>query len=494
MRTAALKREAPDVAERGWPYLILACALAILFLCFNGLPTAWIKTGMLIALVGIALTVLYLFGRKRLNSRRLLFCMMAAGVVLRVGYMLYTSYNLRGHDIGNINETGNLGYLATILMEGHLPSTNSGLFYHPPVNFILEALVVKGYALIAPGKGLTDLFEAAKLVPAFASCALLVVCHRFFRELGFSRRAMLFAMAVLSFQPTFFILSASINNDMLTIFWMAVSLLYTVKWYKNQTVGNILVLAVTIALAVTTKVSGGLVAPLAAGAFWVAWRKQREGLEKRHLPMQFGIFAAVCLPLGLWYAVRNLVLFGQSLGYVLPLSTQSTLYIGWHSLTERFFTFPVWELFTRYFCNPYGDYNLWLYLSRNALFGEFTFTTGLNFALPLLWLNLVLIALSLAAMVWVLRAKDMPLFTRFMLGGLWALQMGSFLLFNLRYPFGCTMDFRYIVPTLFSGAGFLGLAADRLRRLWPDTARWAIPTTGWLLMAYCVVSALFYIA
>lgn len=484
----------PDPTAGLWPYVGIACVLAVSFVFLNGLPTTWIKMGMLVVLGGLGLLSGYWFVRRRLSSSRLFAVIFAAGLVLRIGYMLYTPYDLRGHDIGTVFNDQNAGYVATIFLYGHLPATNDGLFYHPPVAFFLDAMVMKGYALLAPGKGITALLEAAKLVPAFASCALLVVCRRFFRELEFPRRATLIAMAVLAFHPTFFVLSASINNDMLMIFWMAVSLLYTVKWYKKQTVCNILVLAVAIALAATTKVSGVMIAPLMAGVFLVALWQQRSGFGRRNLLLQFGLFALVCLPLGLWYAVRNWLLFGQPFSYVLPMSTNGPLYIGWHSFASRFLTFPVGQLFTRVFCNPYGDYNLWVYLVKNSMFGEFTFTSGLAYAAPLLVLNLILIVLSLLAMLWVLRDKEVPRLSRFLLGGLWVLQMGSFLVFNLKYPFGCTMDFRYIVPTLFSGAGFLGLAAVRLRRLHPAAARWIVPVGGWLVFAFAVVSASFYIS
>ncbi|MFT9077123.1 glycosyltransferase family 39 protein [Ethanoligenens sp.] len=475
-----------------WPYIGIAGILAVSFLLFNHFPILWIKIGMASILIGLGILLVIWYAGRRLSSARLLTVIFAAGLVLRIGYMLYTPYALRGHDIGTFFGYQNAGYITTIFLKGQMPSTNIGMFYHPPVAFFLDAVVMKGYALLTPGKGLSAWMEAAKLVPGFASCALLVVCLRFFRELGLPRRAMLIAMPILAFQPTFFILSASINNDMLMIFFVGLSLLYTVKWYKQQTIKNILILAVVIALAITSKASGGLAALLTAGIFLMVLLRQVG--QKRKLFAQFSLFAMVCLPLGLWYAVRNRVLFGQSFGYVLPMSTEGPLYVGGHSLVSRFLSFPIHDLFTNPFCNPYGDYNLWIYLVKCSLFGEFSFDSARLFAAPLLVLNLILIVLSIAAMIWVLRAKDMPRLSRFLLGGLWLLQMGSFLVFNFKYPFGCTMDFRYIVPTLIAGAGFMGLAADRMRRLYPEAARRVLPVVGCLIAAFAIVSALFYVS
>ena len=52
---------------------------------------------------------------------------------------------------------------------------------------------------------------------------------------------------------------------------------------------------------------------------------------------------------------------------------------------------------------------------------------------------------------------------RFGLVWLWLIQIGSYLMFNLQYPFGCTMDLRYIVPTIIVGAAYLGIALDDLK-------------------------------
>ena len=49
---------------------------------------------------------------------------------------------------------------------------------------------------------------------------------------------------------------------------------------------------------------------------------------------------------------------------------------------------------------------------------------------------------------------------RYTLTGLWVLVYISSIKFNLSYPFGCTMDFRYIVPVLFSTSIILGVTGN----------------------------------
>ena len=43
---------------------------------------------------------------------------------------------------------------------------------------------------------------------------------------------------------------------------------------------------------------------------------------------------------------------------------------------------------------------------------------------------------------------------------LWGIIIILYNYFNVRYPFGCTMDFRYIVPTTFLGSLAIGLTYD----------------------------------
>ena len=35
---------------------------------------------------------------------------------------------------------------------------------------------------------------------------------------------------------------------------------------------------------------------------------------------------------------------------------------------------------------------------------------------------------------------------------------------NIKLPYGCTMDFRYMVPTIFAGAIFVGFELENMRK------------------------------
>lgn len=414
---------------------------------------------MIFALLLLSVFTFFLYTTHKLTMQKLIIVILIAGFILRFGYMLYTPFYVRGHDVYNLNGTGHLAYINILYQNMKLPQTNDGQFYHPPLSHFLSALCVRLYALLFPNQSTYDIFEAAKLVPCFASCASLIVFLRILEEFKFNINAKVISMAVIAFHPTFFILSASINNDMLMIFFVATAFLYTVRWYHCPTGKNIIITAVSIGCAMSTKASGAVIAPFTAFVFLLMAIKKYRTPFFRSLAGQFAAFAAVCLPLGLWYYIRNYLLFGQPLGYVLAIDVNSRLYTGNHTIAQRFLTFSLSNLFSQPYCNPFGDYQIWDYTVKCSMFGEFTFNNvSENLARFLILINLALILFSLIAMVYIVCThykKDRLLVFSFLV--LWFLMMASFIGFNLKYPYGCTMDFRYIVPTVLSGAAFLGL-------------------------------------
>ncbi len=496
-------------AMKGWlhggrVYAVIAAVVTVSFLIVEPVVRVSAALGGRVALDQVAVRVLMaaalliiagllLRGDTTPTDTRILHALVGSGIVMRIGYMLYTSYSVRAHDVDTLNDSGHLRYIYTILTQLRLPDSNAGQFYHPPLSHILEALAVRVYSVLSPGSGLNEWFEGAKLVPAFASCATLIVCLRLFEELGVDRRTKLAAMTLLAFHPTFFILASSINNDMLMIFFFMAALLYTVRWYHRPTMRHILTLAVLIGCAMSAKFSGALVAVITAAAFLVMLLRRRG--KRPSLPRLFGQFAAfgaVCLPLGLWYPVRNWILFRQPLGYVLPLSVNSYLYVGYRSLWQRFGLFSPTQLFTVPYCQVRSDYQLWIYTIKCSVFGEYWYSWYLRaLATLLVAVNALLILWSLAAMVVGTVRRRSP--GAWMFTGLWGVMMASFVYFNIKYPFACTMDYRYIVPTCVVGAAFLGDSFSALRGSRHPAARLAARAEECLILVFCTLSVAFYV-
>ncbi len=482
------------------PYLIIAAAIVISYITFSlllNLSDETIRALMIMGvfMCGIVFAAISIFKKNVSKVEALIIALIAAGIVMRIGYMLYTPFGLRGHDIGGIDGTGHYAYMYGLFSSGTLPASNHGQFYHPPFQHIVQALVVKIFSFFQQGAETRTLFEAAKIVPCFAMCALLIVSKRICEETGLQRRATALAIAVIAFQPTFFVLSASVNNDTLMILFFMAAVLYTIRWYKNQTLKNILLTGLFIGLAMMTKFSGVMIALFTGPVFLIALIKRRRQKQTVPLLEQFAAFGGVSAALGIWYPIRNAILFGQPLGYVLRFSETHALYVGGNTFVERFFSFPAENIANPLYCDPFVDFNMWIYTLKCSVFGEFKFDWTETHAALLIAANLIIIIVSLAAMVYVMiRGKEVNKFARFGLFFIWLAQMGSFILFNVQYPFGCTMDFRYIVPTVIAGAVYTGIALDRIKSKRKIAADILFIFGCAAAAFFCAASLLFYAA
>ena len=363
------------------PYLLTAAAIVISYILFAlvlGADEDAVRAVMLsgVALCGAFLLIKRIPKKSALSAETVILVILIAGTIMRVGYMLYTPFTVRDYDVTTFNGSGHFAYMFRLYSQGALPASNDYQLYHPPFQHIIQVLVVKGFALFQPHAELISLFEAAKIVPCFASCALLWVCRSLCREMNIPRRARTAALAVLAFHPAFYQLSARVNNDALMFFFFMVSVLYTIRWYRRPTMKNVLLIALSIGLSMMTKLSGVLAALFTAPVFLAVIVKKWREKQAKGLAGQFAAFAAVCAPLGLWYSVRNYVLFKQPLGYVVRFADNSWLYCGDKPLVSRFLSFPLEQVFQPLYCSAGGDCNAFLYVLKSSLFGEFSFQSN----------------------------------------------------------------------------------------------------------------------
>ena len=165
-------------------------------------------------------------------------------------------------------------------------------------------------------------------------------------------------------------------------------------------------------------------------------------------------FIVPCAILGLWYQIRNSILFGQNIVHFNEMSSTSLQYIS-DAFIKRLFVLPKIE--RNIFCSVYSDTNLVAYLIKSSIFGEYSFSSNIIGG-TLLILNIVLITVSVFAIFYVLRNKKTC-----NSGGIWLLlivttvELLFYCWFNYIQPFGCNMDFRLIPITLICGIVYLGM-------------------------------------
>ncbi|MBU5229530.1 Predicted membrane protein [uncultured Clostridium sp.] len=333
------------------------------------------------------------------RSEILLWLILALGILMRIGYMLYTPAYVRGHDFGEIS-VDSCGHAAYILhlLQGELPSSNIGQFYHPPLFHAFSAIAMACYRALSGFATPEHLMEAAKTVSCAASIVTLFYARKLCRQLRLGDGATLMAVSLAAFLPNHYLLAGRVNNDALAVMFMPAILYYTLRWYERQDWGPLVKLALCFGLGMMTKISVG-VFPLVTGCMMLLVLYQR--LRERNglaIIRQFAVFGLIAFTLGLWYPVRNFIRFQQPFNYVVRILEASDLYCGDHSLWERFGLIKNFEIYD----HPFEDYNVWSYLLKGSLFGEFTFSMGKVSPGLLILINLLLILLSFAAMALVL--------------------------------------------------------------------------------------------
>lgn len=173
------------------------------------------------------------------------------------------------------------------------------------------------------------------------------------------------------------------------------------------------------------------------------------------------LFGVISVPLGLIYPIRNMIMFHQPLNYVLDVGNAGFASEN-YSYLQRFLTFPITKLFNPVYNDAFNDYNLWIYLLKGGLFGEFRFHMIDVIPTLMLFIYAIISILMVISAIWSIKDKDKRI--NYLVLSV-AVLMISYIVFNIKYPYGCTMDFRYIAPVFIINAllfqRFLDLNKDK---------------------------------
>ena len=448
-----------------------------------------IKRVMQTGLIGCCFLTIY-NRKKKKRYQIIISCILVMGIIMRIGYMLYTPYTVRGHDV--LESCGHADYIIE-LMSGHLPLTNDYQFYHPPLFHALAAGMALLFGKLTGIKETPVLLEAGKLISCWASIVTLGIARELCREIKLGEEGTIIAMSLMAFLPEHYLLAGRLNNDSLSTMFLAGVLLFTLRWIRTRSFIDLSILAFCYGLGIMTKVSvGSLAVVTGIVMLYVLYLNIRNGTGIICL-QQYAVFALIAFPLGLWYPIRNLILFKQPFTYVYPIRLESPVYVGNYSLAARFFP----SLDNYIYADPHRDYNVWPYIVRTSVFGEFTYSVPLWIPQVLLVCAGFLALVSLFAIVRVVVCT--PLYNVRMnilarkdqlLVACWGVTLIFYIWFNIQYPFGCTMDFRYLVPTAIIGSLLIGRWADsRGKGIIQEYASYSL----WILIGlFSLVSCLMY--
>lgn len=475
---------------------IIACYISIVlyFILIYIIEPILENNIKIITIVSILLVVGVFYAIKqikklRINYKDIVLIIMILGILIRAMYIIYTPITERQHDVYSINDQGHLGYIYTIYQTGKLPDTNSIQFYHPPLFHLIAAGWLKVNDVF--NVGLDRSIEGIQIITAIFSSLIMLVAYRIVEKIEIKNIYKILIMAVMAFHPTFIILAGSINNDVLMILLSFYIILYLIKWNDNPNIKNTSVLAVITGCAVMTKVSGAI---MAVPIMYTFIKKIFEihKTEKDKLLRLFGkflLFGVISLPLGLWHPIRNLMLFNQKIGWV--LLPADGLYVGQYSFFERFLTISFKEMFGYTYCVIPGDHNIFSYIVKTSILGEFAYNNSIDIYVALFKIINLIIISTTAICIFILLKKIKKIsnnsFVTKILLITFFINIVSYYHFNIQYPYLCTMDFRYIVPTIFTGIVTICVVLDEFIK--NDIIKELIE---YMVILFCILSFVFF--
>ena len=466
----------------------------------------------ILCLICVLILTITLWYEKKLTTQNIALLIIAAGFILRLNYVIYTplseTVRIRQHDLYSFGgDKGHSAYIEHFYNNGYtLPDfdpTSLAQFYHPPLHHLIAAIWMR--ILTTFGMSYTRAIGSLEFLSLFYSSCCMLVCERIFTKLRLYGSSKLLALAVVAFHPTFIIMAGSVNNDILSVLFILLAVYTTLRWYEDSTVKNILLIALSIGLGMSTKISVGLTAIPIALVFTIRLFKDKKRVFENI--RQFAAFGAVCIPLGLWYFIRNHIRFGVPFTYVQRLSEDSDQYIGYHTVFERLLDFSE-HPFRNVFLNriatgaEYFEYNPFIAIIKSSMFGEYNYGDSNPNIIPWCWvlliMNVFMIVLSIAAMIYFMtkKSKHTDNTEKIFLVFYQILMFVYYIKFCFDFPHTCSMDYRYIVPTCVLGAFFFGAAREQFaieNQKNVKAVKYVNIFTAAVTALFCLASAIVYI-
>jgi len=445
------------------------------------------------------------------------------GLFIRLVYVCYTSVYDRQYDVWYIYEEGqkrnfylhhgHMQYMYDLFSGAGLPDSNTYQFYHPPLWHACSAIVLKVFTSL--GFDLDYSLECVQLLSTFCSQAIVFLFYKILKEMKVRQTIVAPIVVFAAICPILVVMAGTINNDvMMWMFFMA-TVLYLVRWWQMGKLADIIKMAIFLGLGMMTKISCVMLVPVIAIAFLfrfiqsfnrtkITWAL--ELADSRHPDLsswqyikQFACFGIISIPLGMWFPIRNLILFEQPLNYVMRFKKSSELFCGNIRFLKRVFSFPAEEVFGKLFCTSTEDYSMLPYLIKSSIFEEHGYDSVHWVGWVLFYAAMFLAVLSFACMMVVVcrsfahRLKGPLIDSQLILAFIWVVLVFGYLSFCLKYPFTCTMDARYVLPAIFIPMVFTMMATQELHKKNRKFGRIMHAVVWVVVLVYAISTVVFYL-
>ncbi|MBD5462443.1 MAG: hypothetical protein HDR24_05210 [Lachnospiraceae bacterium] len=416
----------------------------------------------------------YLKATRRIDENSAVFMMILLGVLLRCAYVLLSGLYDRQHDAGaytgmgtDFVNPGHIGYIEYIYKFHKLPDLNPYelfAYYHPPLHHILSFIWLQLNIWLGVAEDLA--FENLQILTLFYSCLCMVITWKILKVLEIRGNGLYIGLAFIVFHPATIVMAGSVNNDMLTILFMCLIILESLKWLRDKNLAGLVRLALYIGFGMITKLNSAVLAIPLALLFlkhFISVIRSKDKSAILQWIKNYCVFGVIVAPIGLSWIVRNLIRFSEKPGVPVPGET-SPMYTAPFSLWSRLgipafsdwnFAFPFHPISAKA-CN-----NTWVIMFHTSLFAEEYPVDLPDILLVLCQITFVLavilgIATAILLAAVLLNKRTNREDTIFLLTG-YVIMLISFAAFVIIYPYTCSSDFRYVAICLVYIAIALGL-------------------------------------
>ncbi len=380
---------------------------------------------------------------------------MLGGYILRQFQIFVTNVMQQQNDIGTFSEgsLGHLGYIYKIYKHTALPTGNpmeQYQYYQPPFSHIVMGIWAKINGLF----GMTEevIAENLQVLALFFSTMIVIVAYKIMKEITKSQKGILAGILAIAFFPYLLEYAGAVNNDTLSTLLGLVTVLYMIRWYKKPNWKDIIICAFAIGCGMMTKLSVVMLAPAMACVFIYKMIKNKSNLW--FCIKQYLAFGIISIPLGIWFPVKNLILYNVPLNYVPVIGWEQGQYMGnMYTVPQRLFEVTWAQLKPLWLSQMRGTeeftYNIGVMFTKYCAFGEtryFPTTQWSKFIGTLMYV--MILALFIFAIVllvvWLRKAKSGKVI-KFLILGSTGMILLSYVKFCFEFPSVCTASVRYVL-------------------------------------------------
>ena len=409
-------------------------------------------------IVFILLSCLYCYKNKKIDKRIYFYLILSLALFIRVIFIIKMPYLNFQTDFGTIGTHETVDYIYTIFKTNALPLTNIRQFYHPPLFYFICAVLTRFNTAL--GISTNTNIESFKIVSASLSMLSLYYIYKIINKIKINDRSKLLLFCLMCFHPSMILISIHINTDSLVTMFAYMIIYYLIEWNEKPNIKNTIILALVTGLCVMSKYNGALLAVPILFVFINKLIKEKSKIKSYF--SKYILFGIISLPLGLWYEIRNIILFGRN---KLLDPNNMRIYTGNYSIIDRFIKIDIDSLI-RTVCVMPIDYNVPSYVIKSSLFGQHNYNViDISFRL-LLIIGIVCIIITLICIFnYIFRRKNKDFIINMFLV-LYFTYIIGFIIYNLYLPYACTMGFRYIVITLFPSLVVLIYETEKCKNKW----------------------------